>query len=172
MQVILLKDVINLGQACDIVDVKPGYARNFLFTKSHAIPANKANKAKLESMRQSLQAQAAEVQKQAQDRMDSFKNVSLSITVQVANGKMFGSVGTPDVIKAFEALNLTVTRSEVHLSQSPIRQPGDYDVILQFHPRVKKTISLTIIPNETQDQDRFEMGSDEQFMEDNLPDAG
>ena len=147
MQVILLERVNNLGDLGDEVDVKPGFARNFLLPQGKAVQANEANRAQFESRRAELEAVANEKLAEAQARADKLGEYTLTILARVGEeGKLYGSVGTQDIASAMTDEGHEVARSEVRMPEGVIRVAGEYQVGLQFHSDVSLDITVAVVP--------------------------
>lgn len=145
MNVILLEKLGHLGDVGDTVSVKPGYANNFLIPKGKAVFATKANVAKFEAHRAELEAKAAEVLKQAQERAKALDGFQLTIETAVSEeGKLYGSIGTVEIVKALEEAGHTVEKREVMLPEGKLHELGEFDINLQLHSDVDVTIHLII----------------------------
>ena len=144
MQIILLEKVQNLGGLGDTVDVKPGFARNFLIPSGKAVSANEANMAEFESRRAELEHQQAEVVDAAKARAAKLEDLTIVIAHRAGEeGKLFGSVGAADVAAAITATGTEVERSEVRIAES-IRQVGEYTIDVQLHAEVVVSITLDV----------------------------
>lgn len=119
MQVILLDKIGNLGSLGDTVNVKSGYARNFLIPQGKAVMATKANVAMFESRRAELEAKVAEQLAAAQTRADQVNALEAVVIASKAGdeGKLFGSIGTRDIADAITAAGVKVSKSEVRLPE-------------------------------------------------------
>jgi large subunit ribosomal protein L9 len=116
MQIILLEKVANLGSLGDQVNVKPGYARNFLFPQGKAVPATKANVEHFEARRADLEAQAAAKLADAQNRKEKIEEIELSVAVKAGDeGKLFGSLGNRDIADLISQAGVEVSKAEVRL---------------------------------------------------------
>ena len=146
MDIILLQKVANLGQIGDRVNVKSGYARNFLVPTGRATMATPANIAKFEAQRAQLEHKAAEELKAAQTRAESLSNFKLELHAKAgAEGKLFGSIGTADIAEAATKAGQPLSRSEVRLPAGPIRLAGEHQVQLHLHTDVDVTLVVTIV---------------------------
>jgi len=144
MQIILLEKVQNLGGLGDTVDVKPGFARNFLIPSGKAVSANEANMAEFESRRAELEHQQAEIVNAAEVRAAKLQNLAIVIAHRAGEeGKLFGSVGAADVAAAITATGTEVERGEVRIAES-IRQVGEYTVQVHLHAEVSVDIKLDV----------------------------
>ncbi|MBO27544.1 MAG: 50S ribosomal protein L9 [Rhodobacteraceae bacterium] len=144
MQVILLERVAKLGQMGEVVDVKPGYARNFLLPQGKALSASKANIEAFEGRKAQLEAQNLETRKEA-EKMAEKLNGQQFVVIRSASdaGALYGSVTTRDAADAATAEGFTVDRKQVVLGQ-PIKELGLHDVQIVLHPEVDATIQLNV----------------------------
>jgi large subunit ribosomal protein L9 len=144
MQVILLERVAKLGQMGEVVDVKPGYARNFLLPQGKALSASKANVEAFEARKAQLEAQNLETKKEA-DKLAEKLNGEQFIVIRSASdaGALYGSVTTRDAAEAATEAGFTVDRKQVVLG-APIKYLGLHDVQIVLHPEVDATIQLNV----------------------------
>ena len=146
MEIILLEKVINLGALGARVNVKPGYARNFLIPKGKATAATAANLARFEARRAELERIAAETLTRAKARAEQLAELIVTLSVKTGNeGRLFGSVGAADIADAVSAAGIDLQKNEVRLSTGSIRQIGEYDVDLHLHSEVKTQIRVNVI---------------------------
>ncbi|MGC7589178.1 50S ribosomal protein L9 [Bisgaard Taxon 46] len=147
MQVILLDKVVHLGNIGDQVDVKAGFARNFLIPQGKAVMATKANIEHFEARRAELEAKAAEVLAAAQARAAQLTELgSVTIASKAGDeGRLFGSITTRDVAEAVTAAGVEIAKSEVRLSTGPIRTLGDHEVKFQLHGEVFATVNVIVV---------------------------
>ena len=135
MEIILLEKITNLGGLGDRIKVKPGYARNFLIPKGKATEATPANLARFEARRAELERIAAELLAKAQARAEQLAELIVTLSVKTGSeGRLFGSVGAADIANAVSAAGIELQKHEIRLSTGSIRQIGEYDVDLLFHP--------------------------------------
>jgi large subunit ribosomal protein L9 len=148
MQVILLETIKNLGDLGSVVDVRPGYGRNFLIPQGKALPATKNNLAEVEERRAELEKQAAELLNAAQARAEKLAEATITVGAKSGDeGKLFGSVGTNNIADAIsEQTGVEVEKAEVKLPLGAIRQTGEYEIDLSLHADVTVTIKLTVVP--------------------------
>ena len=145
-QAILLEDVETLGERGAVVDVSPGYLRNYLVPRKLAEPATKGSIEAAIRRRE----QAAQVQQQAEER--SRENAALlgrtvlTIAQQAGDdGRLFGSVTTQDIADAIrEARGLRVDRRKIHLEE-PIRNVGTYMVVIEIADEVTATVKTMVV---------------------------
>jgi large subunit ribosomal protein L9 len=146
MEVILLEKVGRMGNVGDKVNVKSGYARNFLFPFSKAIPATKENLADFEARKAELLKIAAGKLAAAQARADKLAGLSVTIEANAGDeGKLFGSIGTRDIAEAITAAGHAVEKSEVLLPDGALREIGEYEVDLSLGSDVIASIKLAVV---------------------------
>ncbi|MGK2960481.1 MAG: 50S ribosomal protein L9 [Candidatus Malihini olakiniferum] len=135
MQVILLDKVASLGSLGNHVNVKAGYARNFLVPQGKAVPATKKNVEFFKARRAELEAKLAEILASAQARAAQLSELgTVTIASKAGNeGKLFGSIGTRDIADAFTAAGVAIDRSEVRLPNGVLRTLGDHEVSFRAH---------------------------------------
>ena len=145
MDVILLKDVDGLGLAGDIVNVKPGYARNYLAPLGLALRASKRNMAVADEKKNVTKARNERVNKVNQELADSLAKVELTIEMQVGEEeKLFGSVTTQDLHKALLEKDLDIDRHMILLDE-PIKALGVYDIPIKVSEDLQPGIKLYVI---------------------------
>jgi len=146
MQIILLEKVVNLGQLGEIVKVKPGFARNFLIPTGRARRATPANIEEFEKRRAELERAQADTLARAQTFAAQLEGVVLSIAQKAGvDGRLFGSVTNQDIADALKARNFDVAKSAVRLPTGPLKQVGEYDVVLDLHTDAKATVKVAVV---------------------------
>ncbi|MGF1684389.1 50S ribosomal protein L9 [Photobacterium minamisatsumaniensis] len=147
MQVILLDKIGNLGGLGDQVNVKAGYARNFLIPQGKAVMATKANVEMFETRRAELEAKVAEQLVACQARADKLSALEAVVIASKAGdeGKLFGSIGTRDIADAVSAAGVEVVKSEVRLPEGALRTTGEFEISIQLHSEVFATINLNVV---------------------------
>ncbi len=147
MQVILLDKIGNLGSLGDAVNVKSGYARNFLIPQGKAIMATKSNVEMFETRRAELEAKVAEQLTAAQARADQVNALEAVVIASKAGdeGKLFGSIGTRDIADAVTAAGVKLEKSEVRLPEGALRTTGEFEVSVQLHSEVFATVKLQVV---------------------------
>ncbi|HBL87886.1 MAG TPA: 50S ribosomal protein L9 [Alcanivorax sp.] len=140
----------RLGTIGDEVNVKNGFARNFLIPQGKALPATKNNLAEVEERRAELEKQAAELLSAAEARADKLAEATITVGAKSGDeGKLFGSVGTANIADAIsEQTGVAVEKAEVKLPLGARRQTGEYEIDLSLHADVTVTIKLTVVPQE------------------------
>ncbi len=145
MDVILLEKVENLGNLGDRVEVKAGYGRNYLIPKGKATEANAENVTRFEARRAELEALAADKLTRAEVRAAHLAELIVTLTVKAGNeGRLYGSVGPADIAAAVSAAGTELNKHEVRMPQGPIRQVGEYDVMVQLHADVTCEIRVNV----------------------------
>jgi len=148
MKVILQERVANLGNVGDQVNVKAGYARNFLMPRGKAVQATEANVIAFEARRADLEKKAAEVLANAKKRAEKFADLTVTIEALTSDeGKLFGSIGPRDVAQAATDAGLALEKSEVEMPEGPIRAIGDYTVHIHLHSEVATQIAVKVVPS-------------------------
>ena len=147
MQVILLDKIVHLGNVGDQVNVKSGFARNFLIPQGKAVMATKANIEHFEARRAELEEKAAQALAAAADRAARLEALgSVTIAAKAGDeGRLFGSIGTRDIAEAITAKGVEVAKSEVRLPNGLIRTLGEHEVTFQFHGEVFSHLNVVIV---------------------------
>jgi large subunit ribosomal protein L9 len=145
MELILLEKVQNLGDLGDTVTVKPGFGRNYLLPQGKAVPATAENVARFETQRADLEAAAEDRLTRAQGRAKKLADVVITIAVNASEeGKLYGSIGPREISSALEDAGHEVEKSEVIMSEGPVRLTGEFDIHLQLHADVETHIKLIV----------------------------
>ncbi|MCC8089080.1 MAG: 50S ribosomal protein L9 [Rikenellaceae bacterium] len=144
MQIILKKDVENLGYANDIVDVRPGYANNFLIPQGYATVATpSAKKVLAENLRQRAHKDA-KVKSDAEQLAASFEGVSVTIPAKVGEqGKIFGSVSAAQVADALKEKGFDIYRKNI--SVETIKALGSYTATIRLHKEVSAQVAVEVV---------------------------
>lgn len=150
MQVILLDKIGHLGSLGDQVNVKAGYARNFLIPQGKAVMATKANVEMFDARRAELEAKVAEHLAAAQTRADAINALEAVVIASKSGdeGKLFGSIGTRDIADAITAAGVQVAKSEVRLPEGALRNTGEYEISIQLHADVFATAKIAVVAAE------------------------
>jgi len=144
MQVILLQRIGRLGQMGDVVNVKDGYARNFLLPQHKALRASKDNLAKFEGQRATLEAHNLELKKEAEAVAVKLEGKSFTAIRQAGDtGQLYGSVSTRDTAEVVTAGGFKIDRNQVVIDK-PIKTLGLHHVKIQLHPEVAVGVTLNV----------------------------
>ena len=148
MKVILRDRQENLGNAGDVVDVKPGYARNYLIPKGLAYEATQANVRRIEAERAAQGRKDAETLSEARQRATALEGVSLTFHARAGQeGKLFGSITSGDIADKLAEQGITIERRQIELDE-PIKTLGVTSVPVRLHPQVRPEIKVWIIADE------------------------
>ena len=162
MQVILLERIAKLGQMGDIVDVKPGYARNFLLPQGKAKSASEVNIADFESQKAKLEANNLETKKEADALAEKLNGQNFVIIRSASDtGALYGSVTPRDAAEAATEAGFTVDRKQFSLT-SPIKELGLHEMEIKLHPEV----SASIIVNVARSQEEAELQASGKSIQD------
>lgn len=148
IQIILQEDVEKLGHRGDVVNVAPGYARNFLLPRNLAIEATPGNMKALERIRTALAKKTATELEAAKKQAELLGGVSLSFTRKTGeNDQMFGSVTSADIAEALEAQGFKVDKRQVQLAE-PIKIIGERDVTIKVFRDVTAEVKVNVAKEE------------------------
>ncbi len=159
MEIILLERIRKLGQMGDVVNVKDGFARNFLLPQGKALRANEANKQRFEAERAQLEAHNLEQKGEAEKVGEKLEGQSF-ITIRQAGdtGQLYGSVSSRDLAEVITENGFHVERNQVLLDR-PIKVLGLQDVLISLHPEVEVTVSINVARSE-EEAERQAKGED------------
>ena len=147
MQLILLEKIQNVGNLGDLVDVKPGFGRNYLVPQGKAVPATRENIEKFEAQRAELEKAAAARLGEAELRAKTMTDLVVHIEANASEeGKLYGSIGPREFAEAVSAMGYPLNKSEVIMGEGPIRMVGEHEVSVQLHADIALTIQLVIDP--------------------------
>ncbi|AKZ66098.1 50S ribosomal protein L9 [Candidatus Palibaumannia cicadellinicola] len=152
MKVILLDNFLNLGSFGDKVNVKSGYARNYLVPKGKAVPATKNNIDYFEQCRVALETKLADSKLQAQALADKINELSSVKIISKAGeeGKLFGSIGTRDIANAITNAGINITKNEVRLPNGVLRTIGNHVVTIRLHSEVYVNFNVNVVVTEAE----------------------
>lgn len=152
MQVILLERVENLGQMGDLVNVKPGFARNYLLPMRKALRATKENQARFEAERAQLEAQNLERRKEAEQVAERMDGVGVVIVRAASeSGQLYGSVTARDIAEAATDAGYRIGRGQVIIDR-PVKSLGIFDIRIRLHPEVAVTLKLNVAQSQEEAQ--------------------
>ena len=144
MKVILQKDIPNLGDAGDIKEVSPGYARNFLLPRKLVIVANESSKRAVEHQKKLIKIKKDKRKKQSEKIAESFAGMELHIPVQVGEeGKLFGSVTAMDIAKKLKEKGFEIDKRKIVID-NPIKQEGEFTVKIKLDEGQSPEIKIIV----------------------------
>ncbi|MDE5815212.1 MAG: 50S ribosomal protein L9 [Alistipes sp.] len=143
MEVILLKDMENLGYTNDIVNVKPGYANNYLVPQGYAKVATAAAKKVLAENLKQRAHKDAKILADAQALAETIGNLSLTLRMKAEEGKLFGTITATDLAEALAAKGITVDRKAIAVEA--IKTVGEYEATARLHRDVKATVKFSVV---------------------------
>jgi large subunit ribosomal protein L9 len=144
VKLILTEDVPSLGEAGDVVSVKPGFARNYLLPQGKAVPATEAKVNEIEHHKRVIAERVARERKQLDGERDRLERVTLEIAAQAGEGgKLFGSVTAAQLADLLEARGLSVDRRKIQLDE-PIKELGDHVVAIRLHRDVIARVTVKV----------------------------
>ena len=144
VKVILREDIPRLGDAGEVVSVRPGFARNFLLPQGKAILATESSMKALDHHQRVIGEKVAREKKTLEGEKSRIEALSLEIAVQVGEeGKLFGSVTAAQIAELLEAKGVTVDRRKIELAE-PIKEVGEHRVPLRLHREVVAQLRLNV----------------------------
>ena len=145
VQVILREDVTSLGHAGDLVNVKPGFARNYLIPQGKAIIATEASKRELEHQQRVIAERVRREVELLEAERKKIDGVVIEIAAQAGEeGKLFGSVTVVQIAEKLAERGLEVDRRRIDLAD-PIKDLGEHDVVVRLHRQVTATVKVKVI---------------------------
>ena len=158
MEVILLERVENLGTMGDVVRVKPGYARNFLFPNEKAVPASNENKASFENKRLEIEAKNIETKAEAEKVASKIKGEILILVRQAGDsGQLYGSVNSRDIKNTLKDMGYELDRNQISLNK-PIKSVGIHNVSIALHPEIYVEVIANVARSEEEAKIQTETG--------------
>ena len=144
MKVILTKDLENLGKAGALVEVKPGYGRNYLLPRQLAVPATEKNVRRLEHEKSGIMARAAKERQNMTAMANKLNAIEVKFTRKTgAENKLFGSVTNKDIHEQLAAQGYEIDRKQIQLPE-PLKEIGTHEVQVKLHPEVSAKVKVTI----------------------------
>ena len=145
MKVILKEDVADLGSVGDVVNVKNGYARNYLIPKHLAVQASTKNLSQLEHQKKLIESHKSRVKKDADTMAEDIEKISCTIPMLVGEqDKLFGSVTSKDIEEALVQEGINISRKRIILEE-PIRSLGVYTVEVRLHTNVTAKLKVWVV---------------------------
>ena len=149
MEVILLEKITKLGDLGDLVDVKSGYARNFLIPSGKAVRANEENKAEYEQRKISLEKAEENRKVEALGLSEKLKTLEIIIPVAVSEeGTLYGSIGTREISDAINLEDIEIEKGAIRLPEGALKELGIYKLDIELHPEIIQEISVTLTAKE------------------------
>ncbi|KFF00924.1 50S ribosomal protein L9 [Chryseobacterium formosense] len=146
MNIILKKDVENLGLEFDTVNVKPGYARNFLIPQGFALLATPKNVAALEATLEARKEEEAKLIATANGVVDQLKKTSITIPAKVGTGdKLFGSINNADLAEALGKAGVSVDKKYIKIPGNTIKRTGKFTALVRLHRNVEYNYEFDIV---------------------------
>jgi large subunit ribosomal protein L9 len=144
-EVLLVQDVLKLGNMGDVVRVSPGYARNYLFPYGMAIAADGAHKRQIDVLREKAAKSEAEREVKAKVQAKTMQGVSIQIAARVSHdNELFGSIGTKEIVAALAKSGVEVDGKQVHLHDK-LKKLGKYQIDVRLHKNVAVEVTLEIV---------------------------
>lgn len=144
MKIILNENIDSLGQENSIVEVKNGYARNYLIPKGMAVKATSSNLRKLQEKKKIQELRLKKAKKQAESLSKKLKKMSCTIAVKVEDDKMFGAVTSLDIVKSLKEKNIYLDKTDILLDE-PIKELGVYNISVKLHPEVTAEVKVWVV---------------------------
>ena len=149
MKVILLENIRKIGSIGEIIDVKRGFARNFLISKKKALFASKANIKEVEVIKQKLNKKDQEKKKEAKSIQEKIKNKVVEIKkLSTENKELYGSVKPTEISKVLEDKNKIKINPSLIQPVKEIKSLGEFKVVINLHSEVQEQIIVKVIPQE------------------------
>ena len=148
MEVILRRDMDELGLEGDIVDVAKGYARNYLLPKGIALEASQQNKKALELQTKKIEVRRVKAKEEAFELKQEIEGMEITFSLKAGEeGKLYGSVTTMDIASQLEKQGLIVDRRKIIL-EKPIKTLGEIEVPIRIYPEVTGSVKVVVVPEE------------------------
>ena len=145
MKVILLRAVDRLGKPFDIIDVKKGYARNYLFPKKLAMPATDGNIRGLKKSEERFSKQMEKIKLMSMDIVERLNNLTIKTAIKTGiEGKSFGSITSNDLTELLKAEGIEIDKKNIMLEE-PIKHPGVYDIRVHLAEKINGVFKLVVI---------------------------
>ncbi|MEM6797766.1 MAG: 50S ribosomal protein L9 [Acidobacteriota bacterium] len=149
MDVILLEDIRNLGHRGEVINVKPGYARNFLLPKGVALEATRGNLAYFEQQKKKIDAAHSKRLEEAQEAAERISTVRIEIKKRVGEREtLYGSVTSNDLVEELAEKGITVEKKQLDLGTPTLKTLGDHTVAVDLHAEVDAAFVVSIVPAE------------------------
>ncbi len=161
MEVILLERIEKLGQMGDVVNVRPGFARNYLLPQKKALRATAENRNYFETQRAQLETTNLELKKEADGISQKLDGLSVTIVRQASdNDQLYGSVTVRNIAQAITEAGFTIDSKQVQMAR-PIKSVGMHEIIVRLHPEVGVKITVNVARSEEEAINQVEEQSHE-----------
>jgi large subunit ribosomal protein L9 len=158
MRVILRTDIEKLGKLGDVVEVKPGYARNYLLPKKLAMLATPSNLKIFENERKKLEERLNAERFKAKELASKLEQQEIIIPVRVGEGdKLYGSVTSSTIVESLKEKGFDVDRKKIELDK-PIRSLGEYKIPVKLYPGVVATLNVSVVRYQDEGDDQEKQG--------------
>jgi large subunit ribosomal protein L9 len=155
MEVILRKDVDELGLEGDIVNVAKGYARNFLIPQGMALAASPQNIKAMEMQRKKIDARRVKATQEAEKLRERVEGMEITIPQKAGEeGKLYGSVTSMDIAAELEKQDILIDRRKINL-EKPLKTLGEFRVPVKIYPKVTGMIIVRVVPEEEQTESAY-----------------
>ena len=146
MEIILTKDVENIGTQFDLVKVRPGYARNFLIPRGLAMTATASNRKALDEIVKQRAHKLEKLKTDAENAAKKLKDLVLKIAAKTGeNGKIFGSVNAVQLAEAIQKFGVTVERKNIDLASDHIKTTGKYSANVRLYKDVTVEVNFEVV---------------------------
>ncbi|WP_419939921.1 50S ribosomal protein L9 [Candidatus Palauibacter sp.] len=145
VEVILRRDIADLGLAGEMVNVRPGYARNYLIPQGMALVATEGNRKRFEEERRQVEQSAEREREAAQELAGELEGRTMSFVRRASEGgRLFGSVTAADIADELEKEGLSVDRRAIRLDD-PIKDLGEHDVPVRLHMDIEPSVKVSVV---------------------------
>ncbi|MDR1049764.1 MAG: 50S ribosomal protein L9 [Deltaproteobacteria bacterium] len=145
MEIILTKDIANLGLAGQVLNVAPGHARNYLLPTGQALAATAGNLKALAKKREEFENRAKQAKELALEQKSSLQTLVLTMARKAGEkGKLYGAVTPQDIVSAAEAQGFELDRKKLRLAE-PIKTLGDFEITIRLHPDVTGSFKVKVV---------------------------
>ncbi|NMM50583.1 50S ribosomal protein L9 [Marinigracilibium pacificum] len=145
MEIILKKDIKGLGYKHDIVEVKPGYGRNYLIPQGYAVLATDSNKRMMSEIARQAEHKQDKIKQDAEAIASKLEGVAIELGAKAGeSGKIFGTVTTLQIADALKEKGIEVDRKQISIS-SEVKNLGEYEAEIDLHREVKQTVKFTVV---------------------------
>lgn len=145
IKIILKENVAGVGRSGDVKQVKDGFARNFLLPRKLALPATENNLRRIETEIKKKENQKSKERQGAEELAAKLNQISVTVAAEVnEDGKLYGGLAVSDVVAAVAAEGIELDKKNIFF-ETPIREPGIYDVEVKLHPEVSAKIKVWVV---------------------------